>query len=77
MPKTIQTGLYKHYKGKLYQVIGIAHHSETQEELVVYRALYDDPEFGTNAMWVRPATMFMETIEVHGTTMPRFTFIKE
>lgn len=68
----VQPGLYEHFKGKRYEVIGIAHHSETLEEFVVYRALYESPEFGTNALWVRPKTMFLETVERDGKTMPRF-----
>ena len=63
-------GKYKHYKGKLYEVIGIARHSETLQELVVYRALYDS-EFGKNAFWVRPKAMFLETVN----GVPRFQMI--
>lgn len=65
-------GLYRHYKGNDYKVIGIARHSETEEELVVYQALYG--EFG---LWVRPKTMFTETVTVNGASQPRFRFIKE
>jgi hypothetical protein len=65
----IETGLYKHYKGKLYEVIGTARHSESLEELVVYKATYQ-PE-GEN-LWVRPAAMFMETVTVDGTEKKRF-----
>lgn len=68
----IKTGKYRHYKGKLYQVLGIARHSETLEELVVYQALYHDPEFGKNQIWVRPKDMFLETVEVAGEKQPRF-----
>lgn len=63
----IEPGLYRHYKGKDYEVLGLATHSETGETLVVYRALYG--EFG---LWVRPAAMFSETVEVDGATVPRF-----
>ena len=63
----IEPGLYRHYKGNDYEVIGVATHSETEESLVVYRALYG--EFG---LWVRPAAMFEETVEVDGETVPRF-----
>ncbi len=59
---TIQPGRYRHYKGKEYEVIGIARHSETHEELVVYRALYDTPEFGDRALWVRPLGSFTEVL---------------
>ena len=67
-----QPGIYEHYKGKQYEVIGIAHHSETLEELVVYRALYDHPQYGKNALWVRPAAMFAETVTINGVEVPRF-----
>ncbi len=68
----IETGIYKHYKGNLYEVIGIAHHSETLEELVVYKALYDTSDFGYGAIWVRPLAMFNETIVVDGREVNRF-----
>ncbi|SHF71790.1 Protein of unknown function [Modicisalibacter ilicicola DSM 19980] len=60
-------GIYRHYKGQSYEVIGVAHHSETEELLVVYRALYGD--YG---LWVRPLAMFSETVEVQGEPLPRF-----
>lgn len=62
-------GRYQHYKGNFYQVVGIARHSETMEELVVYRALYD----GT--LWIRPRGMFLETVVVEGRTVPRFAYV--
>ena len=68
----IPGSIYRHYKGKQYEVIGIAHHSETLEELVVYKALYDTPDFGYGAIWVRPLTMFNETIVVDGSEVKRF-----
>lgn len=68
----IETGLYKHYKGNLYEVIGIAHHSETLEQMVVYKALYDTPDFGYGAIWVRPLRMFNETVVVDGVEVKRF-----
>lgn len=71
----VKLGKYQHYKGKLYEVIGIAKHSETLEELVIYRALYDSEEFGKNALWVRPKKMFLENIVVDGKEVPRFKFI--
>ena len=64
---TIQPGRYRHFKGKEYQVIGTARHSETLEELVVYRALYGD-----GGLWVRPAAMWTETVERDGYRGPRF-----
>lgn len=66
----MRTGRYRHYKGKEYEVLGCAKHSETEEELVVYRALYGD--FG---LWVRPKTMFLEEVSVEGRPRPRFEFI--
>jgi len=68
----IKIGKYQHYKGKFYEVIGVARHSETLEEMVVYRALYNSKEFGKNALWVRPKKMFLEKIMVDGKKIPRF-----
>ena len=66
----LQLGKYKHYKGNLYEVIGIAHHSETLEDMVVYRALYNDFD-----LWVRPLSMFLENVEINGVIMPRFEYL--
>lgn len=63
----LKLGKYRHYKGKEYEVIGIAKHSETLEESVVYRALY-----GNYDLWVRPLKMFTEEVEVEGKRVPRF-----
>ena len=68
----IRPGRYRHFKGNEYEVIGLARHSETQEEMVVYHALYGD--FG---LWVRPARMWNETVERDGKTFRRFTYIGE
>ena len=65
---TIEPGRYRHFKGKEYEVLCVARHSETLEEMVVYRALYGD--FG---VWVRPASMWNETVEHDGKTYCRFT----
>ena len=65
-------GKYKHYKGKEYEVVGIAHHSETLEKMVVYKALYESTDFGKDAIWVRPFDMFFEEIEIDGKMVPRF-----
>jgi len=73
--KEIKLGKYLHFKGKMYEVIGLARHSETSEELVVYRALYDSEEFGKNALWVRPKKMFFEKVIVDGKEVPRFKHI--
>jgi hypothetical protein len=63
----LRPGRYRHYKGNLYEVIGIARHSETEEEMVVYRQLYGD-----HSLWVRPLPMFLEQVEVNGRLLPRF-----
>lgn len=68
----IKPGIYRHYKGQQYKVIGEARHSETEEELVVYQCLYGD--FST---WVRPKAMFMEQVEMGGKMVPRFKYIGE
>ena len=77
--ESIKPGRYRHFKGKEYEVLGVARHSETEEELVVYRALYGD--FG---LWVRPVSMWNETVERDGKTfrrtgcgVHRFTYIGE
>lgn len=71
----IKPGKYRHYKGKLYEVIGVAKHSETLEEMVIYRALYDSEKFGKNSLWVRPEKMFLEEVIVNGEKMPRFKLV--
>ena len=68
----IRIGKYRHFKGNEYEVIGIAKHSETLEEMVVYRALYGD-----GGIWVRPVNMWNETVERDGKTFRRFTFIED
>lgn len=70
--ESIKPGRYRHFKGKEYEVLGVARHSATEEELVVYRALYGD--FG---LWVRPVSMWNETVERDGKTFRRFTYIGE
>ena len=68
----IKLGRYRHFKGNEYEVVGIAHHSETMEPMVVYRALYGDGE-----LWVRPAVMWNETVERDGKIYQRFSYIGE
>jgi hypothetical protein len=68
----ISPGRYRHYKGKQYEVIGIARHSETLEEMVVYYALYYIEGMGGNSLWVRPKSMFAEMVTVDGREVPRF-----
>ena len=70
--ETIRPGIYRHFKGNLYEVIAIAKHSETLEELVVYRALY-----GEHGVCVRPVSMWNETVERDGKTYQRFTYIED
>jgi len=65
-------GRYRHYKGNEYEVIGIARHSETEEELVVYRTLYGD-----HSLWVRPRGMFLESVTVDGQVKLRFEWLGE
>ena len=64
-------GIYKHYKGNLYELIDVANHSETLEKMVVYRALYGEQE-----LWVRPASMWDETVDVNGKKVKRFEFVE-
>jgi len=64
-------GVYRHYKGQHYEVLGVAKHSETEEEFVVYRALY-----GERGLWIRPLAMFMEHVDKDGVSVPRFSRIE-
>lgn len=66
----LKLGKYRHYKGKEYEVVGIAKHSETLEELVVYRALY-----GNHDLWVRTLEMFTGEVEIDGKKVPRFEYV--
>lgn len=67
----VPKGIYRHYKGNLYQVLHTAQHSETEESLVVYRCLY-----GEYDVWVRPLAMFVETVEFDDKEVPRFELVK-
>lgn len=71
MPE-VKPGIYRHFKGNEYEVIGVARHSETEEELVVYRTRYGD-----YSLWVRPLGMFLEMKEHDGKLVPRFQFVGE
>jgi cyclomaltodextrinase / maltogenic alpha-amylase / neopullulanase len=66
-------GIYKHYKGGLYILIGVAKHSETLEKLVVYEHLGEKTK---GQLWVRPLEMFMGKVEIDGKVIPRFEYIK-
>ncbi len=66
----VPLGRYRHYKGNEYTVLGVARHSETHEELVVYR-----PEYGERGLWVRPVGMFLENVTIDGREVPRFLFL--
>ena len=70
--ESIRPGRYRHFKGNEYEVLYLATHSETREPMVVYRALY-----GERGVWVRPASMWNETVTRDGVTSPRFTYIGE
>ena len=68
----VKKGLYKHFKGNMYEAIDVAYHSETLEEMVVYKALY-----GEGKTWVRPISMWDEEVEKDGKKVKRFTFVEE
>ena len=68
----LEPGLYRHYKGNRYEVVGVARHSETEEALVVYRALY-----GERGLWVRPLAMFTECVMHEGRNVKRFEYLGE
>ncbi len=70
-------GRYRHFKGKEYEVLGVGRHSETLEEFVIYRALYESAEFGKHALWVRPLKMFTQHVEKEGYSGPRFFLISK
>ena len=70
MNNELKLGLYRHYKGNEYRVLGTATHSETLEELVLYQ-----PQYGDRAYWVRPIAMFLESVEIEGKPQPRFEYL--
>ncbi|MGE0470878.1 MAG: hypothetical protein Nkreftii_004164 [Candidatus Nitrospira kreftii] len=67
----VTPGIYRHHKGHDYEVVGVAKHSETEEEFVVYRALYGD-----RGLWIRPVAMFTEIVEKGGVSVPRFSRVE-
>lgn len=68
----VKPGMYRHYKGKEYRVLGIGFHSETLEKLVFYQALYESEDFGKDVLWARPIEMFLGNVTINGTEVPRF-----
>lgn len=73
MEQLVLGGIYRHYKGKQYQVLQVARHSETEERLVIYQALYGD-----YSLWARPLAMFLEQVTLaDGTKVPRFALVKK
>lgn len=68
-------GIYQHYKGKLYELIDIVRHSETLEEMVLYKPLYISKDFPETKMWVRPAKMFIEDVIIDNKKIPRFKLL--
>jgi hypothetical protein len=72
----IQKGLYEHYKGKRYEVLDVAIHTETNEPMVIYKALYKG-DFPEGQLWARPLKMFKENVTVNGKSMPRFRFLTD
>lgn len=71
MPTVLKLGRYRHYKGQEYLVLGVARHSETEEEFVVYRQ-----DYGDHGLWVRPLKMFQEMVVVNQQSVPRFEFLR-
>jgi hypothetical protein len=68
-------GTYRHFKGKLYQLLSVARHSEDLSLMVVYKALYTSPDFGPDTIWVRPLSMWSELVSVNGQKVERFQLV--
>lgn len=73
MQKVPIGGIFTHYKGLKYEILSVGRHTEREDLHVVYKALYSHPEFGDGAIWIRPLSMFLETVEISGTLVPRFS----
>lgn len=73
----LSPGIYRHYSGKEYDLIGVGHDSETLAKVVIYQARYDTEDFGPKPIWVRPYDMFIEEVEIDGKMVPRFEWIRE
>lgn len=71
----IKKGIYKHYKGNLYEVLDTGFHTEAREEVVIYKALYKG-DFKEGQLWVRPLAMFRESVRINGNLVPRFEFLR-
>jgi hypothetical protein len=67
----LKRGRYRHFKGNEYEVVGVARHSESLDEYVIYKPLYES----TSEYWIRPLAMFLETVERDGKTFPRFAYV--
>jgi hypothetical protein len=72
----VKPGLYRHYKGKIYQVIGTGRHSETLELMVIYQGQYNSEEFGDKPFFVRPYDLFVQDVEIEGKNVPRFQYLE-
>ena len=72
----VKLGIYRHYKGKLYEVVGVGRHSDTLESVVIYRALYDHPQYGKKAWWVRPLADFTDKVRIDQLEFPRFKLVE-
>lgn len=70
-----QLGIYEHYKGNRYELLGIGRHSENLEEFVVYKALYESQEFGKDSLWLRPKSMFFENVMIDEKQVARFRYV--
>lgn len=75
--KKVKLGKYEHYKGPFYEVLGVVRHSETLEEMVLYKQLDDGHGFLKNTIWVRPKEMFLEKVEINGKKVPRFKYVSD
>jgi hypothetical protein len=73
----MKLGKYKHYKGKIYEVIGVGLDADSHEKVVVYRGLYDSVEFGNNPIWVKNISGFLENVEWESEVVPRFKYLEE
>jgi len=73
----VKPGLYRHYKGKIYQVLGTGRHSETMELMVIYQGQYVSDEFGDKPIFVRPYDLFIQEIDLEGLKIPHFKYLDD